>query len=83
MRLGISSTLAVLSHEIAQEIADFSLLRHAGRYLLTAVLYSINRTVGLSFEEALRWNTLVSFSALGGWTCKSEGFSLSHAVRLQ
>lgn len=29
-RLGVSSTLAVISHEVAQEVADFSLLRHSG-----------------------------------------------------
>jgi len=49
-RLGLTTTLAVIVHEIPQEIGDFMVLLHAG--------YARSR--------ALLWNLAVSFASLAG-----------------
>jgi zinc and cadmium transporter len=48
--LGITATIAIAAHEIPQELADYSILRHCG----------------LSQKHALLWNFLSGLAAVGG-----------------
>lgn len=63
--LGISTTLAVMSHELPQEIADFGVLLHGGfsksKALLFNFLSAITAVIGAVFGYFMS-NTLSSFS---------------------
>lgn len=48
--LGVTTTLAIAAHEIPQELADYSVLRHCG----------------LSRKKALLWNFLSGLTAIAG-----------------
>ena len=57
-RLGVATTLAVIAHEVPQEIADFGVLLHAGFSKLKALMYnflaSLSTILGAIIAVALR-----------------------------
>lgn len=64
---GIATTIAVILHEIPQEISDFGLLLHAG--------YSHRRAIALNFVSAL-------FAVLGAAAVFAFGSTLENALPL-
>ena len=69
--LGIATTIAVILHEIPQEIGDFGVLLHGGFSvhkallfnLLTAALAFVGAGVGLLFSQIFSLELLLAFSA--------------------
>lgn len=69
--LGIATTIAVILHEIPQEMGDFGVLLHGGFSVRKAVLFNlvtaalafVGAVVGLLFSQILSLELLLAFSA--------------------
>ena len=61
-RLGVVTALAIIAHEIPQELGDFAILLHSGYTRRRAFLFNLLTSLSMIAGAALAWFTLATVS---------------------
>lgn len=73
---GLSTSIAVLCHELPHEVGDFAMLLKAGMSVKQAIFYNILRYYYYSFPESKRLNAAFIFQFCSG-ICWNDTWPIS------